>query len=225
MRLLTNAVNGPRMAKSICCVREQTTQSRGEIRPTQGGRKAMRMSPTGWIRSVDASTRRSRLLLTIALAALVVLARPATAQVLYGSITGNVSDQTGAALAGAKVAVLNSETGVVKTTTTDERGAYLADRSATGRRTPSRSRRPASRPREPEGRPVVEQRRAARRRAARAVRGHRDDRGQRRRRRCCRPIARDIHITQTARQVNDLPLTGQRRPELPEPDDSSCPAR
>ena len=85
----------------------------------------MRRSPTEWIRSIDAAARRSRPLLTLALAAFVVLPPPAASQVLYGSITGNVSDQTGAALAGAKVAVTNSETGVVKTTTTDERGAYL----------------------------------------------------------------------------------------------------
>jgi len=47
-----------------------------------------------------------------------------TAQVLYGTITGNVSDQTGAALPGAKVDVLNTGTGVVRTLVTDERGAY-----------------------------------------------------------------------------------------------------
>ena len=40
-------------------------------------------------------------------------------------MTGNVTDETGAALRGAKVAAVNTETGVVKATTTDERGAYL----------------------------------------------------------------------------------------------------
>ena len=48
----------------------------------------------------------------------------AAAQILYGSITGNVSDQTGAALAGVGVEAVNTGTGVVKTATTDDRGAY-----------------------------------------------------------------------------------------------------
>lgn len=49
---------------------------------------------------------------------------PAAAQILYGSITGNVSDQTGAALPGVSVEAANTGTGVVKTMTTDDRGAY-----------------------------------------------------------------------------------------------------
>lgn len=47
------------------------------------------------------------------------------AQVLYGSLTGNVSDPTGAAIPKAKVEVLNTGTGVVKTQETDDRGAFL----------------------------------------------------------------------------------------------------
>ena len=62
------------------------------------------------------------LFLALSLAA---LAQAAEAQVLYGSITGNVSDQTGAALTGARVEVVNTETGVLKNATTDERGGYL----------------------------------------------------------------------------------------------------
>ncbi|HZS03604.1 MAG TPA: TonB-dependent receptor [Blastocatellia bacterium] len=58
--------------------------------------------------------------------ALISLApQAARAQVLYGSLTGNVTDQTGAAITGAKVEALNLGTGVAKNTTTDERGAYL----------------------------------------------------------------------------------------------------
>jgi hypothetical protein len=48
-----------------------------------------------------------------------------SAQVLYGSLTGNVTDQAGAVVAGAKVEVLNIGTNVSKTSTTDERGSYL----------------------------------------------------------------------------------------------------
>lgn len=54
-----------------------------------------------------------------------VMPRSLSAQVLYGSLTGNVSDSTGAVVAGAKVEALNVGTNVLKTTTTDERGIYL----------------------------------------------------------------------------------------------------
>jgi hypothetical protein len=47
------------------------------------------------------------------------------AQVLYGSLTGNVSDPSNAAVPGAKVEALNVGTGVAQQATTDERGAYL----------------------------------------------------------------------------------------------------
>jgi hypothetical protein len=50
--------------------------------------------------------------------------RPISAQVLYGSLTGNVTDQSGAAVSGAKVEALNVGTNVSKTTTTDDKGFY-----------------------------------------------------------------------------------------------------
>ena len=46
------------------------------------------------------------------------------AQVLYGSITGNVTDQSGAALAGAQVTAVEAQTGVTSTQTTDAAGIY-----------------------------------------------------------------------------------------------------
>jgi hypothetical protein len=49
----------------------------------------------------------------------------AGAQVLYGSLTGNVTDQSGAVVVGAKVEALNVSTGVAKTAVTDERGVFL----------------------------------------------------------------------------------------------------
>ena len=55
----------------------------------------------------------------------VALAVPAAAQTLYGSLTGNVTDASGAAVPNAKVEALNVGTGIVKTAQTDERGAYL----------------------------------------------------------------------------------------------------
>src|SRR5262245_49314319 len=53
------------------------------------------------------------------------LARFADAQVLYGSLTGNVTDPSGAVVAGAKVEALNTATGVSTSVVTDGRGAYL----------------------------------------------------------------------------------------------------
>src|SRR2546427_5955453 len=61
------------------------------------------------------------LLLLLALA----IPRGAGAQVLYGSLTGNVADPTGAVVAGAKIEALNIGTGASTSVVTDERGAYL----------------------------------------------------------------------------------------------------
>jgi hypothetical protein len=52
-------------------------------------------------------------------------AHPAHAQVLYGSLTGNVTDSTGAVVAGATVRALNVGTNVAREATTDPRGSYL----------------------------------------------------------------------------------------------------
>src|SRR5215470_2681346 len=53
------------------------------------------------------------------------LPRVASAQILYGSLTGNVTDATGAAVTGAQVEALNTGTGNSTSVVTDERGAYL----------------------------------------------------------------------------------------------------
>ena len=50
--------------------------------------------------------------------------QPADAQVLYGTLTGNVTDTSGGVAAGVKVQALNVGTNVAKSTTTDDRGAY-----------------------------------------------------------------------------------------------------
>jgi hypothetical protein len=47
------------------------------------------------------------------------------AQVLYGSLTGNVTDPSSAAIPGVKVTALNVDTGVTRQAETDARGAYL----------------------------------------------------------------------------------------------------
>src|ERR1700682_4285378 len=46
------------------------------------------------------------------------------AQVLYGTLTGNVTDPSGALVPGAKVTALNTGTGVARETATDNRGSY-----------------------------------------------------------------------------------------------------
>src|SRR5215467_11834099 len=51
-------------------------------------------------------------------------ARPASAQVLYGSVVGNVVDQHGSVIAGAAVTATNQGTGVAANTTTNGAGEY-----------------------------------------------------------------------------------------------------
>ena len=51
--------------------------------------------------------------------------QPAAAQVLYGSITGTVTDPSGASLPNAAVQALNTGTGTASSLTTDEHGGYL----------------------------------------------------------------------------------------------------
>lgn len=55
---------------------------------------------------------------------LIVAAVPADAQVLYGSLVGNVTDQNGAVVAGATLTATNKETGLVREATTNEDGEY-----------------------------------------------------------------------------------------------------
>ncbi len=65
----------------------------------------------------------TRSLAVFLLAAL--LASPAAAQTLYGSLTGVLTDPSGSAIPNVKVEAVNVGTGVVKSTQTDERGSYL----------------------------------------------------------------------------------------------------
>src|SRR5262245_171383 len=68
-----------------------------------------------------------RHLIQIAMLMFLALTLPlgADAQILYGSLTGNVTDPTGAVVAGAKVEAINIGTGASNVAATDERGAYL----------------------------------------------------------------------------------------------------
>ncbi|HXB73949.1 MAG TPA: TonB-dependent receptor [Candidatus Acidoferrales bacterium] len=70
---------------------------------------------------------RSRLIVNCAVGLLIAAgtANPGHAQVLYGSLTGNVTDPSSAGVPGAKVEALNTGTGSSHESTTDDRGAYL----------------------------------------------------------------------------------------------------
>ncbi|MGA7340562.1 MAG: TonB-dependent receptor, partial [Terracidiphilus sp.] len=66
-----------------------------------------------------------------ALLALLAACTAARAQVLYGTLVGNVTDATGAAVAGAIVEATNTGTGIMKTGKTDNSGVYrLSDLGA-----------------------------------------------------------------------------------------------
>lgn len=56
--------------------------------------------------------------------ALIGMPTAASSQVLYGSLVGNVTDATGAAVVGAQVDGLNTDTGIVTKATTDQSGIF-----------------------------------------------------------------------------------------------------
>ena len=60
----------------------------------------------------------------VILACALLLPGSLNAQVLYGSITGNVTDKAGLAMPAAQVEALNTATGVARQATTDMRGAF-----------------------------------------------------------------------------------------------------
>jgi len=53
-----------------------------------------------------------------------VLSQPLHAQVLYGSVSGTVSDPSGAVVPGAQITIVNDTTGFTRTGTTDPAGLY-----------------------------------------------------------------------------------------------------
>src|SRR5262245_34355287 len=72
----------------------------------------------------NASLTRTARCLALMVLAVLLLPAAARAQVLYGSLVGNVTDPNGAAVSGPKVELTNVATGDVSTVTTDDRGAY-----------------------------------------------------------------------------------------------------
>lgn len=85
------------------------------------------------IEFVPARNRRSRILdlkrclrLAVMVAGTLLLTLPALAQGSFGTILGTVTDQTGRAIVGAKVTIINTQTGTTRTLTTNSAGAYNA---------------------------------------------------------------------------------------------------
>ena len=67
---------------------------------------------------------RAGWMVTCAILALALAAAPARAQLLYGSIVGNVKDAQGAVVPGATVTIVNKETNLTRDTVTDAEGNY-----------------------------------------------------------------------------------------------------
>ena len=69
--------------------------------------------------------RRAGVMCCVVLLFLAALSTAARAQVLYGSLTGNVTDPSGAAVPGVHVEALNVKTGVIREAASDASGIYL----------------------------------------------------------------------------------------------------
>jgi Carboxypeptidase regulatory-like domain/TonB dependent receptor-like, beta-barrel len=69
---------------------------------------------------------RSVILAAITLAIVFAVPTFGTAQVLYGTLVGNVKDPTGAVVPGARVSLTQAETGLTRQVQTDSRGGYTA---------------------------------------------------------------------------------------------------
>jgi hypothetical protein len=72
--------------------------------------------------------RRMRFAISAPLAVFVMFSQMeprATAQVLYGSVVGNITDPSGAVVPGATVSVTNAQTGLARSVSANERGSFL----------------------------------------------------------------------------------------------------
>src|SRR5215472_8620095 len=77
------------------------------------------------IRTKSAETKIGRVSAIACLAVLLwMFPVAAQAQMLYGSLTGNVTDPSGASVPAARVQALNVKTGVLREVTTKEGGTY-----------------------------------------------------------------------------------------------------
>lgn len=99
---------------------------------------SMGMNETCWMFSVKSPEQKEGFLVVAAVVclaaviAMMVGAVQIQAQVLYGSLTGNVTDASAAAVPDAKVGALNVATGIQRQVSTDDRGVYLFNDLQTG---------------------------------------------------------------------------------------------
>ena len=75
---------------------------------------------------------RSAILATLAFSIVVAIPTTGAAQVLYGTLVGNVQDPTGAVVPGATVTVIQTETALTRQAQTDSRGGYTVSTLAAG---------------------------------------------------------------------------------------------
>jgi hypothetical protein len=73
---------------------------------------------------VQVMTRRALLGLFVAVMTVLALPGVSRAQVLYGSLNGTVTDQKNDAIPGVRVEIVNTRTAELKATVTDDRGGY-----------------------------------------------------------------------------------------------------
>jgi len=78
-------------------------------------------------------TKNASFSLLLALTLAICTAPRAAAQTLYGSITGTITDSSGSSIPNLKVEALNTGTGIMKSTTTDDRGLYQFNDLQVGR--------------------------------------------------------------------------------------------
>ena len=78
----------------------------------------------GTVTLANGRLRKGIICLAVGLVVAGYAARTVSAQVLYGSIVGTLTDETGAVVPGAVVTVKNTSTGLSREATTDETGHY-----------------------------------------------------------------------------------------------------
>src|SRR5829696_8237233 len=110
--------NDRRPAREVSRLRQSRTHAAAEA--TGGGSCSGRGSQTGEHSGPLAVLACAFILSVTSLA----LPGATHAQVLYGSLTGNVTDSAGASVPGATVSAVNNATNVSKETTTNGEGIY-----------------------------------------------------------------------------------------------------
>ncbi|HEX3469727.1 MAG TPA: carboxypeptidase-like regulatory domain-containing protein, partial [Silvibacterium sp.] len=73
----------------------------------------------------SARARTHVLAIPFCLVALLTFSLMSLAQVLYGTLTGTITDKSGAVVPNANVTLTNQDTGQVRTTTSNGQGDYL----------------------------------------------------------------------------------------------------